>query len=114
NYIVVIEETSGPNAGCGIATIPFNITQSAIDLSITASSSKNENCTELGVLSAIAQHGTAPYEYQVVPTTTSPDPDPSAWVTTNTFQRAAGVYDVYVRDAYGCEKFDTITVVKDD
>src|SRR5690606_13712553 len=38
----------------------------------------------------------------------------SAWVSTNTFEHAAGEYAVYVRDAYGCEKFDTVTVVKDD
>src|SRR5690606_25573164 len=115
NYIVVITEATGsPDAGCSIVTEDFNITQSAIDLIVTASVSKNENCTELGVLSAIAQHGTAPYEYQVVATGASPDPDPSAWVSTNTFERAAGEYDVYVRDAYGCEKFDTVTVVKDD
>src|SRR5690606_17680930 len=31
----------------------------------------------------------------------------------NTFERAAGEYDVYVRDAYGCERFDTETIILD-
>src|SRR5690606_34105944 len=31
----------------------------------------------------------------------------------NTFERAAGEYDVYVRDAYGCERFVTETIILD-
>src|SRR5690606_32540511 len=30
NYYVLISETSGPNSGCGIVTVPFNITESSI------------------------------------------------------------------------------------
>ncbi|MFI0431482.1 beta strand repeat-containing protein, partial [Mariniflexile sp. HMF6888] len=113
NYVIVITEQAGAtNAGCSIVTDSFNITESAIELEVTASVSKNENCDELGVLSAIAKYGTAPYEYQVV---ASGNPsNPSNWVVTNTFELPAGDYDVYVRDAYGCERFDTETIIKDD
>ncbi|WP_299892553.1 hypothetical protein, partial [uncultured Lacinutrix sp.] len=52
NYYVLITETSGPNAGCSNVTVPFNITESAIDLSLTASVSANENCNDLGVITA--------------------------------------------------------------
>ena len=111
NYVVVVTEEAGAtNAGCSVVTIPFNITESAFDLNITAQVSKNENCDALGVISATASFGTAPYQYQVVPTGDAPN---SSWGTPNTFELAAGVYDVYVRDAYGCEKFDTVTLIKD-
>ncbi|WP_445737952.1 T9SS type B sorting domain-containing protein [Mariniflexile sp.] len=111
NYIIVIEETTGLNIGCSVVTVPFNITESAIDLNISASVSRNENCNELGMISGIASNGTAPYQYQVVATGGSTDP--TKWVSTNTFELAAGTYDVYVKDAYGCEKFDTKTIIED-
>jgi len=111
NYIIVIEETVGVNAGCSVVTDSFNITESAIELSITASSTKNETCNELGIISAIAKDGTSPYEYQTV--LTGGSVDDTAWGTSNTFKLAAGVYDVYVRDAYGCVKFEQETIIKD-
>ncbi|WP_171946659.1 hypothetical protein [Flaviramulus basaltis] len=114
NYIVVIEETTGPNAGCGVATIPFNITESAIDLTISASSTRNENCNELGVISAIAQNGTAPYEYQfLLDTATAPIATDLGWNTSNTFEGAEDDYTVYVKDAYGCIKSIDVSIIKD-
>ncbi|WP_136480938.1 T9SS type B sorting domain-containing protein [Cognatitamlana onchidii] len=111
NYIVAIEELTGSNAGCGITTLPFNITESAIDLSLTASSPKNQNCNELGAISAIAQGGTAPYEYILLPDTdpmpTSTDP---SWATPNTFTTNTGAYTVYVKDAYGCIREADVTI----
>lgn len=111
NYIVVIEETTGTNAGCGVSTLSFNITESAIDLSLTASSTRNENCNELGVISSIAENGTAPYQFILLPDT---DPAPTAadisWASPSSFTRSAGNYTVYVKDAYGCIKDADITV----
>ena len=117
NYIVVIRETAGAtNAGCSVATVPFNITESAIDLSITASVSKNANCNaNSGVITAVAKDGTAPYTYLLLPST---DPAPTAatagWASANTFNRNAGTYTAYVKDAYGCIKSATVTLDKDD
>lgn len=111
NYIIVIEETVGVNTGCSVVTDSFNITESAIELSISASSTKNETCNELGIISAIAKDGTSPYEYQTV--LTGGSVDDTAWGTSNTFKLAAGVYDVYVRDAYGCIRFESETIIKD-
>ena len=48
-FVLVTEDTGATNAGCSIVTANFNITESTIDLSLTASVSKNENCNELGV-----------------------------------------------------------------
>ncbi|MFD1603195.1 beta strand repeat-containing protein, partial [Flavobacterium artemisiae] len=117
NYVVVIRETAGAtNAGCSIATNTFNITESAIDLSITASVSKNANCNpNSGVITAVAKDGTAPYTYLLLLST---DPVPTAatagWANANTFNRNAGSYIAYVKDAYGCIKAATVTLDKDD
>ncbi|KAF2506405.1 beta strand repeat-containing protein, partial [Flavobacterium foetidum] len=117
NYVVVIRETAGAtNAGCSIATDSFNITQSAIDLSITASVSKNANCNpNSGVITAVGKDGTAPYTYLLLPST---DPAPTAttvgWNSINTFNRNAGDYVAYVKDAYGCIKFAPVTLDRDD
>jgi gliding motility-associated-like protein len=116
NYVVVITETAGAtNSGCSVASNSFNITQSAIDLSVTASVSKNANCNaNSGIITAIAKDGTAPYTYLLLPST---DPAPTAatsgWASANTFNRNAGTYTAYVKDAYGCIKFETVTLDKD-
>ncbi|PWB28348.1 T9SS type B sorting domain-containing protein [Flavobacterium sp. HTF] len=116
NYIVVVRETAGAtHAGCSIATVPFNITQSAIDLSITASVSKNANCNpNSGVITAIAKDGTAPYTYQLLlATAPAPTAVSAGWAAANTFNRNAGNYIAYVKDAYGCIKQVSITLDKD-
>jgi len=116
NYIIVVKEVAGStNAGCSVASSEFNITQSAIDLSVTASVTKNANCNPAsGVITAIGHDGTAPYTYLLLLDT---DPAPIAtttgWNAANTFNRDAGDYIVYVKDAYGCIKFVPISLVKD-
>ncbi len=116
NYIIVVKETAGStNAGCSVASKEFNITESAIDLSVTVSVTKNANCNAAsGVISAIGHNGTAPYIYQLLLST---DPVPTAatagWAPDSTFNRDAGDYIVYVKDAYGCIKPASITLVKD-
>ena len=103
NYIVYISETSGPNSGCGITTAPFNITESAIPLDLSASVDQNANCNlNSGVISAIAQNGTAPYQYQMTTTPGSPLATDPAWASNSTFNANAGSYYVHVLDAYGC------------
>uniref|UniRef100_UPI00142200EE beta strand repeat-containing protein n=1 Tax=Yeosuana marina TaxID=1565536 RepID=UPI00142200EE len=115
NYVVVITEDVGAtNAGCSVVTPAVNISESANLLSVSASVSKNENCNELGVISATAQDGTAPYTYQLLLTS---DPAPTAasagWAATNTFNAVAANYTVYVKDAYGCIQSDTVNLTKD-
>lgn len=113
-YLVLVEEQAGAtNAGCSIASLTFNITESAIDLNIMASVSKNENCNELGVISAIATDGTAPYEYQITTSPIFPLASDLSWASTNTFNVNAGTYYVYVKDAYGCIKQDIVPLIRD-
>ncbi|AUC81400.1 T9SS type B sorting domain-containing protein [Lacinutrix sp. Bg11-31] len=114
NYYVLITETSGTNSGCSIVSAPFNITESAIDFNLTASVSSNENCNYLGVITAIASDGTAPYQYQILLDT---DPAPVAnntnWAPENTFTVAANTYTVYAIDAYGCIRDFDVTLIRD-
>jgi len=102
-YFVLIEETSGPNAGCGVVTAPFSITESAILLSLSTFVDQNANCNlNSGVVSAIAQNGTAPYLYQLTTSPVAPGPTDPAWNSTSTFNVNAGSYYVHALDAYGC------------
>lgn len=111
-YYVLIEETTGPNAGCGVVTASFSITESAILLSITASVDQNANCNPLsGVVSAIAQNGTAPYLYQITTTPAAPIATDPAWATPSTFNVDAGSYYVHALDAYGCIVTSPVQVV---
>ena len=103
NYFVSISETSGPNAGCGIVTAPFNITESAILLNLDTSVDQNANCNpNSGVISVIGQDGTAPYQYQITTTATAPLASDTNWASASVFNMDAGDYYVHVIDAYGC------------
>ena len=102
-YFVLITETTGPNAGCGVVTIPFNITESAIALEITATVDQNANCNpNSGVISAIASNGTAPYLYQLTTSAIPPLATDLLWASTSVFNANANSYYVHVMDAYGC------------
>lgn len=122
NYFVLIkEETGATNEGCSIASKTFNITESAIDLSLLPKAIKNANCNEKGMISVQVKDGTAPYQYRVEPINTSgssgssliPVPPPPSWSNTSSFSVDAGEYTVFVRDAYGCEKSIAVEVEKD-
>jgi len=115
NYVVLISETSGPNAGCSVVTVPFNITESSIDLNITASVTKNANCNpNSGIISAIAKDGTAPYLYQITTSAVAPLATDPSWASANTFNVNANSYFVHVKDAYGCIKSTPVLVLPAD
>ncbi len=114
-YFVLIEETTGPNAGCGVVTAPFSITESAFLLSLTTSVNQNANCNpNSGVISAIAQNGTAPYFYQITTTPGAPLPNDPSWNTASTFNVNAGNYYVHAMDAYECIISSPLQVVDMD
>ena len=114
-YFVLISETTGPNAGCSVVTIPFNITESAIDLGITATVDKNANCNpNSGVISAIATNGTAPYLYQLTTSAVPPLATDPSWASANTFNLNANSYYVHVIDAYGCIRSTPVLVLPTD
>lgn len=140
SYYVVITEHNGTNDGCSSATLPFDIYESATDLTLTASVVKNDNCSlEAGQIVAIAQGGTTvsrddplavppqvsapvPYQYQILPDTgtigdASDDVPPTAsdsnWATDNFFEKDSGNYIVYAMDANKCIKSFPITLSLD-
>ncbi|WP_245905254.1 T9SS type B sorting domain-containing protein [Gelidibacter algens] len=113
-YILFTENGTGAFNGCESASAIFEIRESAIDLSLTASVSKNENCNEDGVISATASNGTAPYQYMLLlDTATAPLSGDAGWGSANTFKATADDYTVYVLDAYGCIKAADVTLIKD-
>ncbi|TDY11316.1 T9SS type B sorting domain-containing protein [Meridianimaribacter flavus] len=115
NYYVLITETSGVNAGCSVVTAPFNITESAIPLSLTTSVDQNANCNpSSGVISAIGHDGTAPYQYQITTTATAPAANDPSWSSASTFNMDAGSYYVHVIDAYGCVVTSPVVVLPMD
>ncbi|MFD1061832.1 T9SS type B sorting domain-containing protein [Winogradskyella litorisediminis] len=115
NYFVNISETSGPNAGCGVVTTAFNITESEFPLALDVSVNQNANCNpNSGVISAVASNGTAPYLYQITTTATSPLASDTNWGSANTFNLDADTYYVHVLDAYGCVLTSPATILPMD
>ncbi|SHH61017.1 T9SS type B sorting domain-containing protein [Winogradskyella jejuensis] len=115
NYFVSIVETSGPNAGCGIVTAPFNITESEFPLDLSVFVNQNANCNpNSGVISAVAENGTAPYQYQITTTPTAPLATDTGWNSASTFNLDANTYYVHVLDAYGCIVTSPATILPMD
>ncbi|MCV9929657.1 T9SS type B sorting domain-containing protein [Flavobacterium sp. LS1R49] len=143
NYFILVKEDAGAtNAGCSIASLPFDIVESGFALELTASVTKNSNTcvTNAGIITAIAKFGTAnattPYLYQIFPDTGVVgvldgtdqklifpyDAGHVAFSATfdlalhksNVFHKSAGNYIVYVKDAYGCIKEAFVTLKNDD
>ncbi|MGJ8550291.1 T9SS type B sorting domain-containing protein [Winogradskyella wichelsiae] len=115
NYFVSIRETSGPNAGCGIVTLPFNITESAFLLELAVSIDQNANCApNSGIISAIGSNGTPPYQYQITTSAAAPPVSDANWASTSTFNKDAGSYYVHVTDAYGCVQTSNVQVLTMD
>ncbi|MBA0882188.1 T9SS type B sorting domain-containing protein [Flavobacterium undicola] len=102
-YIKFTELVDGTNVGCTSASATFVITESMVVLDATATVDKNDNCNHTGQISAIAQGGTLPYQYELVGPVNIP------YSNFSTFPNAsspatliAGNYTVNVKDANGC------------
>ena len=114
-YFILFTENSPPNVGCVTASENFTIGQAPALLEVIANSPTNDNCNpNAGVITATAQFGAAPYEFQYLLDT---DPAPTAtspgWVSATTANVESGNYIVYVRDVNDCIQSDPVTVVLD-
>lgn len=114
-YYVLLEEVGGAFNGCSISSIDFTITEASNLLQVTAASPTNDNCNvNAGVITATAQFGASPYEFQYLLST---DPAPTAadpgWTTATTINVESGDYIVYVKDANDCIQHDAVTVLLD-
>lgn len=115
NYYVLISETTGINAGCGVVTAPFNITESQLSLNVSVSIDQNANCnTSSGIITAIGQDGTSPYEYQITTINTTPPANDPNWGVNSVFNVDAGTYYIHVQDAYGCIISSNAQIVASD
>ena len=118
DYYVLFTETGGdPSvAGCQLASAVFTIEEAAVALSVRAHLTKNANCNAgSGRITAVADGGTAPYEYQLVPDG-SPAPTIATWAGTpaNIMAADGGDYNVYIRDANNCIQASAIVTVPTD
>ncbi len=114
-YYLLLTEVGGAFSGCTVGSPNFTVDEATNLLSVTAASPTNDNCNpNAGVITATAQFGTPPYEYQYLintapaPTATSP-----GWTTATTANVESGDYIVYVKDDYGCIQSDPVTVILD-
>jgi gliding motility-associated-like protein len=111
-YLVFTENGTGAFNGCESASAIFEIKESAVNLSITATIDNNANCnSNSGVISAIARDGTAPYLYQITTSATPPLATDPSWASANVFNRDANTYYVHVKDAYGCIQTTPVALV---
>ncbi|WP_157206406.1 T9SS type B sorting domain-containing protein [Mariniflexile maritimum] len=114
-YVAFTENGTGSFNGCKSASTIFEIRESVVDLSITASVTKNANCNpNSGVITSIAKDGTAPYTYQLTTSAVAPLASDPAWASANVFNQDAGSYYVHVKDAYGCIKSTPVLVIPSD
>ncbi|MCR9226363.1 MAG: T9SS type B sorting domain-containing protein [Flavobacteriaceae bacterium] len=114
-YYILYEEGDGPNAGCVVASDEFLIEQAPTLLQLTADSPTNDNCNpNAGVITASAQFGLAPYEFQyLLATDPAPTAADSGWTSSTTVNVEGGDYMVYVKDANDCIQSDPVTVLED-
>ncbi len=104
-YIRFTENGTGAFNSCESASVIFEIRESVEDLEISAAINNNANCNpSSGVISAVANRGTAPYLYQLTTSATPPLATDPLWNAANVFNRDAGNYYAHVKDAYGCIK----------
>jgi len=113
-YTIYFSEVNGVNAGCGVTSAPFTISQSATVLALTATT-RPDNCNaNAGVITAVASGGTAPYTYQYLACgTPAPIASSPGWIASTTFNAESGCYDVYVKDAFGCIRTVTVNIALD-
>jgi len=115
-YYILLAEVGGPFDGCSIGSPDFTIDESTNLLSVTAASPINDNCNlNAGVITATAQFGQAPYEFQyLLDTAPAPTAASAGWTSNTTANVESGDYIVYVKDAYDCIQLDPVTVALDD
>ena len=110
-YYITFRESP---SGC-VNSFEFEIKRSAIELQITTAETKKATCIAKGQIWLGIRGGTATYTYNYV---TAGGLAPTVYTQTTMASKyvdmPAGVWDVYVRDAFGCLKMSTVTVTAYD
>ncbi len=114
-YYLLLTEVGGAFNGCTVGSPSFTVDEATNLLSVTAASPTNDNCNpNAGVITAIAQFGAPPYEFQyLLDTAPAPTAASPGWITATTANVESGNYIVYVKDDNGCIQSDPVTVVLD-
>ena len=110
NYSVQIIATDPPF--CETFSNVINVGSPVGPLGVTVTAT-NDNCNDdAGVVTATAQFGTAPYQYQLLPST-DPAPTVATFVAapSNIFNEESGSYIVYVKDANDCLVASSVVIV---
>ena len=114
-YITFRETLASPPGGVCVNSFDFEIKRSAIELQITTAETKKATCIAKGQIWLGIRGGTATYTYNYV---TAGGVAPTVYTQTTVASKyvdmPAGVWDVYVRDAFGCLKMSTVTVTAYD
>ncbi|MFP4846713.1 T9SS type B sorting domain-containing protein [Winogradskyella sp. PE311] len=111
-YLLFTENGTSTFNGCNSASQIFEILESAVALDLNVFVDQNANCNpNSGLISAIAQNGTPPYEYQITTVATPPLATDAGWTSASTFNVNADTYYVHVLDAFGCVESSPATVV---
>ena len=110
-YYITFRESP---SGC-VNSFNFEIKRSAIELQITTAETKKATCIAKGQIWLGIRGGTATYTYNYVTTGgLAPTVYTQTTMASKYVDMPAGVWDVYVRDAFGCLKMSTVTVTAYD
>jgi len=110
-YYITFRESP---SGC-VNSFEFEIKRSAIELQITTAETKKATCIAKGQIWLGIRGGTATYTYNYVTAGgVAPTVYTQTTMTSKYVDMPAGVWDVYVRDAFGCLKMSTVTVTAYD
>ena len=110
-YYITFRESP---SGC-VNSFEFEIKRSAIELQITTAETKKATCIAEGQIWLGIRGGTATYTYNYVTTGgLAPTVYTETAMASKYVDMPAGVWDVYVRDAFGCLKMSTVTVTAYD
>ena len=114
-YITFRETLMSPPGGVCVNSFDFEIKRSAIEMQITTAETKKATCIAKGQIWLGIRGGTATYTYNYV---TAGGVAPTVYTQTAMASKyvdmPAGVWDVYVRDAFGCLKMSMVTVTAYD
>ena len=101
-------------SGC-VNSFNFEIKRSAIEMQITTAETKKATCITKGQIWLGISGGTATYTYNyVMAGGAAPTVYTETTMASKYVEMPAGVWDVYVRDAFGCLKMSTVTVTAYD
>ncbi len=98
NYTVALKDANNCTG-----TVTFTITEPTLLVNNTAATPVLCNGSNTGSITINGNGGVLPYTYSINGTT---------YITTNNFAVAAGTYTAYVKDANGCIKTSTVTVIQ--